>query len=308
MLWVNTKRVIRAGFYSFWRNGFVSLASILIMIVTLAVIGSVLFLRAGLTASLNELKNKVDINVYFVTTAPENDILVMKETLEALPEVSQVAYVSREEALADFKERHANNQLTLQALDELGENPLGAVLNIRAKQPSQYEGIANYLEERKASAQGQQSIIDKINYFQNRAAIDKLTNIIHSAEKFGLGLTIALVVISVLITFNTIRLAIYMSREEIAVMRLVGASTSYIRGPFTVGGIIYGVAAGLLTLALFYPLAYWLGGASQNFLVGFNVFDYYVSKFPVFFLAIIGSGVFIGAVSSFLATKKYLKV
>lgn len=308
MLWVNTKRIIRSGFFSFWRNGFVSLASILIMIVTLGVIGSILFLSAILNTTLADIKSKVDVNVYFTTTAPEDDIMAMKTSLEALPEVAQVTYVSREAALEEFRKRHENNQLTLQALEELGENPLGASLNVKAKEPSQYEGIANYLEERKTTAAGGASIIDKVNYFQNKEAIDKLTRIIQGAERLGSYLTALLVAVSILITFNTIRLAIYMSREEIAVMRLVGASTSYIRGPFVVAGVIYGAAAGLITLALFYPVTYWLGGVSENFFIGLNVFDYYVSNFPTIFLIIIGSGIFIGAVSSFFAARKYLKV
>lgn len=308
MFWVNIKRIVRAGFYSFWRNGFVSLASILIMVVTLGVFASIIFMGAILDQTLSDIKNKVDINVYFTTTAPEEEIMTMRSSLEALPEVAQVAYVTREQALEDFKKRHEDNQLTLQALEELGENPLGASLNIKAKEPSQYEGIARYLEERKTNAAGGASIIDKVNYFQNREAIEKLTGIIASTERLGTIVTALLVLISVLITFNTIRLAIYMAREEIAVMRLVGASMRYIRGPFVVSGILYGFAAGLITLALFYPVTYWLGDVSESFFIGLNLFDYYVSNFPMIFLTIIGSGVVIGAVSSYLATKKYLKI
>jgi len=308
MIWINIKRITRAGFFSFWRNGFVSLASVLVMIITLSVIGSIIFLNALLTSTLTQLKDKVDVNVYFVTSASEDQVLAMQKTLEALPEVAAVTYSSREKELADFKDRHANNQLTLQALNELGDNPLGAVLNIKAKQPSQYEGIANYLDQRKNAADGSGNIIDKVNYSQNKEAIDRLSKIIASAESLGSILTIVLVFISIIITFNTIRLAIFMAREEIAVMRLVGASRSYIRGPFVVSGILYGVAAGLLTLGIFYPITYWLGGVSTNFFIGVNVFDYYIANFPSICLVVIGSGIFIGAVSSFLAAQKYLKV
>src|SRR4051812_30192120 len=139
MFWTKLKRIIRAGFFSFWRNGFVSLSSILVMMVTLFVIGMTMFSGVILRSTLDQIKDKVDINVYFVTGAAENDILAMKQKLEQLPEVkSPVGYVSREAALADFKKRHENDEFTLQALDELGENPLGAALNIKAKDPSQY--------------------------------------------------------------------------------------------------------------------------------------------------------------------------
>ncbi|HVS79805.1 MAG TPA: permease-like cell division protein FtsX [Candidatus Paceibacterota bacterium] len=308
MIWTNIKRITRSGFFSFWRNGFVSLASVFIMVITLSVIGSIIFVHALLTSSLQALQDKVDVNVYFVTTAPEDQILAMQKDLQSLPDVANVTYVSRDQELADFKERHADNQLTLQALDELGDNPLGAVLNVKAKDPSEYEGIANYLDQRKNAADGSGNIIDTVNYSQNKQAIDRLNTIIHSAESLGTILTIVLILLSIIITFNTIRLAIYMAREEIAVMRLVGASRTYIRGPFVVSGILYGLAAGLLTLAIFYPICYWLGNASQNFFIGLNIFDYYIANFPLIFLVVVGSGMVIGAVSSFLATHKYLKV
>lgn len=308
MFWTNTKRIIRSGFFNFSRNTFVSLSSILVMTITLFVIGSLIFLSAILDTSLNVIRDKVDINVYFVTTAQESDILALQKSLQALPEVSSVTYTSSDQALADFKARHQNDQFTLQALDELGTNPLGATLNIKAKDPSQYQGIADYLTNTPALSTGGAPIIDHINYYQNKASIDKLTAIINSANRLGTIITFMLIAISVLITFNTIRLAIFISREEIAVMRLVGANATYIRGPFVVVGVMYGAVAGLITLVLFYPVTLWLGGATQNFFIGLNVFNYYTENFAQIFLIIMGSGVIIGAISSYLAVRKYLKI
>ena len=232
----------------------------------------------------------------------------MQEKIEGLAEVSSVTYTSREQALQDFKERHQNDEFTLQALDELSDNPLGASLNIKAKDPSQYESIAQFLNQEPALSSDGSSIIDKVNYYQNKVAIDKLTGIIDAADRLGTAIILVLVLISVLITFNTIRLTIYISREEIAVMRLVGASSTYIRGPFMIVGIIYGTVAGILTLLLFYPVTYWLGGVTQDFFIGLNVFDYYASNFGQIFLVVIGSGIVIGALSSYLAVRKYLKI
>ncbi len=308
MFWTKIKRVFRAGFTSFWRNGFVSLASILVMVVTLFVIGSLIFTSATLSSTLQQIQNKVDVNVYFTTGATESQILALKKTLEALPEVAHIDYISRDQALANFKDKHQTDQLTLQALDELGDNPLGAVLNIKAKDPSQYEGIATFLQGKSGLADDGTSIIDKVNYYQNKVAIDRLTHIIQAGQKVGFTLTIILVILSVLITFNTVRLAIYTAREEISVMRLVGASNKYIRGPFVVTGIFYGIISAVITLAIFSPLTYWLGPKTQNFFTGINVFEYYKQNFGQIFLIIVSSGVFIGAVSSFWATRKYLKI
>jgi len=153
-----------------------------------------------------------------------------------------------------------DDQLTLQALDELDENPLGASLSIKAKETSQYEGVATFLQGRKdAIGPDETSIIDKINYFQNKGAIDQLTSIIDSSERSNLAKTIVLVIVSILITFNTIRLAIHNSREEIVVMKLVGASNWYARGPFIIEGVMYGIVSSTLALLLFYPVTLWFG-------------------------------------------------
>jgi len=308
VFWMKMKRVMRAGFFNFWRNGTVSMASVLVMLVTLSVIGFIIFTGAVLDRSLTELRNKVDINVTFVTTASEENILSIKHSLESLPEVSQVIYISREDVLTAFKERHANDQSILSALDELGENPLGAMLNVKAKDPSQYASVANFLESNSALSSSGVSVIDRVNYYQNKIAIDKLTDIINAADRLGLVVTLFFAIISILIAFNTIRLTIYIAKDEISVMRLVGASTAYIQGPFVVVGIIYGVVAGLLTLIIFLPLTYWLGSATEGFFIGLNIFSYYMRHFAEIFLIIMSSGVVIGAVSSALAVKRYLRL
>ncbi len=302
------KRVMKAGFFNFWRSGYVSFASILVMVITLSVIGSVMFVTAILNMTMQELRDKVDINVYFVTEAPEESILDIQKKIGNLPEVAEVTYTTREEALVRFRARHENDQVTMQALDELGENPLGASLNIKAKMPSQYEGIANFLNEENILSPSGGKLIDKITYFENKTAIDRLSKIINSAHTLGLSLSIALVVVSIIITFNTIRLAIYISKEEISVMQLVGASKNYVRGPFVVTGVIVGLIAGLTTILLFLPVSYLISGMTQNFFLGLDVFGYYLSNFFEITFIVIGSGAAIGAVSSFLAVRKYLKL
>src|SRR5487761_2145438 len=146
MKWMLIKRMLVSGWKNFARGGAVSAATVLIMTVTLMIIGSLIFLSALLSFTLTTIKNKVDVSVYFVTTASESDILAVKDQLEKLPQVASVTYPSATDALAAFRARHANDQLTLQALDELGGNPLDASLEIRAKDPSQYESIVNFLD------------------------------------------------------------------------------------------------------------------------------------------------------------------
>jgi len=308
MFWTNLKRISRTGFFNFSRNGTVSLASVLIMMVTLTTIGFIIFSGAILNTSLDALRNKVDVSVTFVPTASETDVQALQHRLESLPEVSLVTYTSRDEALAAFKDRHSGDQSILTALDELGQNPLGATLDIKAKDPSQYQGIADFLSGQNILSSSGLTIVDQINYFQNKAAIDKLTGIINSAHKLGFAITLFFAIISILIAFNTVRLTIYTAKDEIQVMRLVGASYAFIQGPFIVVGVIYGLVAGLLSLLILLPITYWLGKATVNFFIGLNIFSYYLHNFFEIFVIIIFSGIILGAVSSFLAIRRYLKV
>ena len=311
MDWMTAKRIFRAGMLDFSRNAFVSVASILVMTVTLFVVGVTIFAGVILNATLSELRDKADINVYFTTNAPEERMLELKSSLEALPEVASVEYISRDEALASFRERHKDDQLTLQALEELGENPLSAVLNVKARDISQYQSIAAFLDrEQQALRAGEAPIIDKINFYneQHQQALARLESITDSAQRLGLAIIVMLVLTSVAISFNTLRLAIYTSRDEIQVMRLVGAGQFYIRAPFMVEGTLYGLISGIITLLLFYPLTWWLGGATQGFFGGINIFSYYISNFPLFFLIIVGTGILLGALASFLVVRRYLKI
>ncbi len=306
MLMTDTKRIIRSGYRSFMRSGFTSIASILIMTITLFVIVSLIFIQTTLHTALDDIKEKVDVTVYFVPDANESAIENVKVALEKIPEVKSISYTSAEEALTEFKERHASDYLTLQALDELDENPLGASLNVKAKDPSQYESIAKFFETGGALTQGSLSIIDKVDYHQNKVVIDRLTSIINGAKRLGFAVSFVLILISVIITFSTVRLIIYMSREEISVMRLVGAGSKYIRGPFIVSGMLVGICASLVTILLFVPISIWLGNQMTDF-IGINLWTYFKSNFFQLFIIMLVSGVILGSISSVFAIHRYLR-
>lgn len=306
-MFTSIKRIVRSGFIGFWRNAFVSLSAIFVITVTLLVVGAMMLSSVLLRTTLTQIQEKVDINVYMVTSAEESRVLALKTSLEALPEVAEVVYTSRADALAQFTEKHKDDELTMQALDELGENPLGASLSIRAKETSQYEGIATFLNERHSAESPDAPLIDRINYNQNKVAIEKLTNITHTVERVGFFTMIILIISSVLIAFNTIRLAIYTAREEIGIMRLVGASNMFIRGPFILQGVMYGFISGVVTLLILYPVVYWLGPKTETFFL-FNIYVYFVQNFGHLFTIIVGAGVVLGVISSTLAIARHLRV
>jgi cell division transport system permease protein len=303
------RRIIKTGFVNFWRNGFISTSSVVVMTITLFVMGSLIFINAMLDSSLELLRDKVDINAYFTIDASEESMLAIQTRLEQLDEVERVLYTSREDAEVRFRERHKDDEIEIQALNELGTNPLLASLSIKAKDPSHYERIAEFLQadESTVSTDGI-PIVAKINFNDNKTAIEKLQMVIKGIETFGFILSVVLIVVSIVIVFNTIRMTIYISREEIAVMRLVGASDMYIRGPFVFSGVMTGIISATITLIAFYPLAIWLGPATQEFFGNFNLFLYYTQNFGNIFLIIMLGGAFLGAFSSFLAVKKYLRV
>mgnify|MGYP001582865781 CR=1 FL=1 len=301
------KRVSRYGMVGFFRNGFVSLSAILIMTITLFVIASLVVGGAALQSTLKGLTEKVDINVYFLAEATEEQILDLKKSIETLPEVATVQYVSRGDVLTRFQDRHKNNSLMLQGIDELGQNPFGASLAIQAKETSQYESIAKFLDSTPAAgAEGSARIIEDVNFGKNRETIDRLTNIIATLRKLSMAIAIFFGIASILIAFNTIRLVIYTSKDEIGVMRLVGAERWYVRGPFMITGVLYGLTAGTLVLLVLYPLSYWLAADSEKFLIYFNTLTYFTSHFAYIFLVVMGTGVLLGAISSFLAVRRYL--
>jgi cell division transport system permease protein len=285
----------------------VSIAAIFVMTVALFVIGSTMMIDKLLAVSLENIQDKVDINVYFVVDAEQTAIDGLKASLSQLPDVEEVTFTSSEEALAEFTERHKNDETIMQGLEELGDNPLGATLSIRAKETSQYESINQFLQDQQALEDPQNPLIDEVNFVKNKEAIDKLTSIIDAVERSTFITMIVLVCASILITFNTIRLAIYTTREEISVMRLVGASNSFIRGPFMLQGVMYGVAAGVLALLILYPLVLWIGPETESFFQ-FNLFSYFVQDFFRIFMTIVGAGVALGIVSSLLAVTRYLHV
>lgn len=301
------KRMLVSGAKNFVRGGAVSAATVLIMTVTLAIIGSLVFLSALLTFTLNTIKAKVDVSVYFVTTASENEILAVQSQLEKLPEVAAVSYTSKEKALEAFRTRHATDQLTLQALDELGDNPLEASLAVRAKDPSEYESIVRFLEASPTLSAGGTSIVDRINYDQNKAAIDRLTLAINATREIGFAVVILFAIASILIAFATIRLAIYTAKDEISVMRLVGASNVYVQGPFIVTGIITGVIAAALVELILLPATWYAGLKTASWFGGFNLAEYYYSHFVLILLIIVGSGIVLGGIASVIAIRKYLK-
>lgn len=268
-----------------------------------------LFVIAGLTlfnvmtqAIVANLEGRVDVSVYFNKDTDEAKMLAVRQELITLPEVKSVDYVSQDEALKNFQERHKDNQVLLQSLQELDQNPLEASLNIKANNASQYEAISNYLTQDRFSG-----LIDKINYKQNQDIINRLTRLTGNIQMGGLIVSLFLALLAILVSFNTVRLTMYTWRDEISVMRFVGASNWFIRGPFLVEGALYGIAAAVTTIVLIFPILYIVSPKITNFLPEVDLLYFYQANFWQFLILMFGVGILIGGVSSLIAIRRYLR-
>ena len=224
-------RIFIAGWINFKRNSYMSVGTTGVMTLVLLLFSGLLVLNFLSSTVISTLQGKVDVSVYFKTEAAEEEINVVRADLEKFAAVQYVTYTSRDQALADFKQRHAGDALIQDSLADLGSNPLQASLNVKAKDSTQYASIAKFLESITL-----RPLIDKINFYENEPVIRRIQNITQALQSWGFLAMLALAVVAVLVAFNTIRLTIYNQKQEIEIMRLVGGSNWYIRGPFLVEG------------------------------------------------------------------------
>ncbi|MCX6788495.1 MAG: permease-like cell division protein FtsX [Candidatus Jorgensenbacteria bacterium] len=300
---VTLTRIIKYGWQAFVRNGWLSVSTIGIMILAAIVFeGLVLFNVIGKT-TISSLQDKIDISIYFKSNASEDYILNIKKSLEDLSEVKNVEYVSAEIALTEFKNKHSDDPALGQAIEELDKNPLLASLNVKAKDPREYKSIASYLEAKTLKDQ-----IEKITYAQNQGVIERLIGLIDTLRNGGIALTIFLSILAVVVTFNTIRLAIFSASEQIGVMRLVGASNSFIRGPFIVEGIIYGFVAAIVSFLIVIPIMNFLAPYVHSFIPEVDLLAYFSVNYITLFMYQLLFCIFMGTISSFIAVRKYLQL
>lgn len=296
-------RIIHYGFTNFWRNGWLSTATVAIMVLALLVFVGLILFGVVTDRATASIQDKIDISVYFKTNTPEDQILSVKQSVESLVEVKSVDYVSSDQALEIFKQSHKDDQVISQAISELNTNPLQASLNIKARKPDQYAQIAQYFSD----SSNLKQYIDSVSYTKNQLVIDRLSSIVKNVNRVGLALTIFLALIASLVVFNTIRLAIYSNREEIGIMRVVGASNSLVRGPYVIEGMIHGVVAAVLSLIVAAPFVYLASPYFNVFIPGLNISRYFYANLLTLLGYQLLFGIAIGAFSSFIAVRRYLR-
>ncbi len=301
----NFKRILNFALQDFSRNKGISLAAIFVLIVTIMIVSGLFFFHGISSFLIAEIQDRIDITAYFKDDTQEQDILKIKdEIIKISPNIKSVEYISKEEALSDFNEKHKNNPVLSRALEEVGINPFLPHLNIKTNgDPAQYAEISNVLQTAQFG-----KYIEKVDFLQKKDKIEKVFSITSNIIAFGIGLSIVLVLVAVLVVFNTIKLAVEHSRDEISTMRIVGASDWFVRGPFLIQGAIYGIIAFVICFLLSGISALLLSAKIGAVLPGFSLFDYFLSKFWLLALIQVIFGVGVGMFSSFIVVKRYLEI
>jgi len=301
----NSKRIIHFAMQDFSRNKGISAAAVLVLTITIMLITGLFFFRVMVGYLSSQIQDKIDITAYFIDGTSEEQILSVKDEITKMTKiVRSVEYVSKDQALADFNEMHKADSVLSGALQEVGKNPFLPSLNITTNgDPSQYAEVANVLQTSDFS-----DIVDSVDFSKKKDIIEKIYSITSKINIFGLVLGIILVLVAVLVVYNTIKLAIDGSKEEINTMKIVGASDWFVRGPFVVQGIIYGVIAFLICIVITAIFAYFLSPQASVILPGFGMWGYFLTKSWIFVLIQLGFGVGVGVISSLIVVKKHLDV
>ena len=296
-------RIFKVGWTNFKRNSYLSFGTTGVMTLVLMLFSGLMVVNFLSSTIIGSLEDKVDISVYFKNEASEGEIREVRQQLENFGSVARVEYISRGQALEDFKARHAGDALIQESLAELEDNPLQASLNVKATDSSKYQAIVEFLEANKF-----RSLVDKINFYENEQVIRRVQSISNGMRNWGFLATMVLAVVAVLVTFNTIRLTIYNQRQEIEIMRLVGGSNWHIKAPYLVEGGLYGALAAATTFVIFYPVAYFLSPKIESLMPGVSLIGYFVSNGFQYVFLIAFVGILLGVASSFIAIRRFLKI
>ena len=283
---------LRRAWLGFWRNGLMSLAATLTMTLMLVLLSGLIILLTGLNATLNFVQQEVQVVAYLKDSASRQEILSLETSLQGMTQVTQVNFVSKDQALKDFLGRHPDEA---EVINSLPTNPLPASLQINLRDPNDYLDVATYLKS--------QPTVDRV--LNIKQTVDQMITVIGILRAGGTATLVVVGLIVLFIIVNTIRLAVVARADEIEIMRLVGASDAFIRWPFIFEGALVGLLGALITIGLLF-----LGqGPITNFLS-----DYF-RVLPVeasatvgqnIALIVLGTGVGVGVLGSYLSVRSYL--
>jgi cell division transport system permease protein len=296
------KRIIKAGFSSFIRNGWLSFASITIMVLTLITLSTFLIINMVLNTGIEAVQDKIDISVYLKDGIEQSKVIDMQNELADMGEIRSIKYISKQEALDNYREQNKDNPKLLESLSD-SENPLPASLEIKTYNPETLEQTTKIFDKA-----DYQEIIYKVSYKENKTIIDKLMKATQFTKQAGLIAISAFTFVSFIIIYNTIRMAIFARNEEIEIMKLVGATHGFIKGPFLVEGVLYGLISTLISTCILSSVFYFLTPIITRYfgVVSSDASGFLRENLLLIVLLQFTVSVFIGVTSSYFAVRKHL--
>ena len=284
---------MKRAWQGFWRNALMSIAATATMVLMLLLLAGFFIIQAGLLAGLQFTEQKVQVVAYLQPNVTEGQIATMQDRLEAMPEVASADYVSREQALADFRDSmkaQGREDLT----KYLDSNPLYASLEVKLADPAGISIVAQALRD-------ESQVRNVINIEDLVQRVLTVTSILRTG---GTVLLLVVGIIALFIIVNTIRLAVVARAEEIEIMRLVGASDAFIRWPFVFEGALVGFLGAVIALGVLALAADPISGFMVDF---FRVLPIQFSSLTRDLVTLVmGAGVGLGILGSWLSVRTYL--
>lgn len=301
-------RIVRTGALYFIRNAWLAIAAMAIMVVTLTIILFSIIVNATFGNTVDQIASQIDVSVFLQDSVTDTQAQQFVQRIQKQPNVKHVDYLSKEQAKEEFIKQNAGNESLQTAVVETN-NPIPATIHVYPRDLNKVDDIEKFLTQ---SQNQQLQTKDSPSYNGDRKkAIDNIAHATNILRRAGIAAVIVFATISVLIIFNTIQMAIFNRRDELQIMRLLGATTWYIRGPFVVESIIYGVLSAAISVLLINAL--FVTASSSLQATSFGLLDiaysqkFFEGNYWLLLTIQLALGIFIGAASSIIATRRYLK-
>ena len=285
------KRIFKNGWNNFSRQGSLTFGNTFAIFLALIVVIGLFLFHGLMNYAIEEVENQVDISLFFNEEVSKEDIMMFVEKIEERDDVKNVIFVSREQAYESFVKNHEDD-IYIEALKIIEVNPFLPSIRITAKQPSQYLTISEFID----SIEDKEDMIYKMDDFRREEVIAKIESLSKNVRTLGFLLIVFLSFLAFLTTFNTVKLTIFSQRKEIEIMKLVGASNSFIRWPYI-----------FLSSVSIFLILYFANDSVRDILMGFNIYEYFINNIWIIVLGQVIVSFFLALVSSYIAITKYLK-
>ncbi len=300
-----SSRILKFAWQNMWRNLWLSIVTLTTLVLVLISLTALFAVNALADASLEKIQSKLEVAINFIPTATPEQVDQAKIELLGQPNITTITSISREETLLRFKERTKNNTTIQQSLQELGDNPFGPSLIIHADTPQAYDGALKFIQTSTFA-----DLIETTDIPVYQDVVSKLDRLAGQVKKGAGIMAIFFGLLALIVAFNTVRVSIYSQREEIGIMKLVGATNGFISWPYVIDAIFYGVLATIITIAIALPLAALLEPSLQAFLNNdaFSLTNYFLKNGTTIFGLEVLAAVTLNILASTIAVSKYLKV